>query len=390
MNEAVREKFRFFEEFWNGEGPCPILFTEPHLAKGKPYLRHDLVEQHRDAEKHLEERLLEIEPHLELIDDGIPTLRSDLGTTLLPSGLGLRIEVQPELHPWLAEHLSPEQYAKLEIPRDPEDLLKNEMRFSRQFYQLFERRREAGLIPAEVYPYVPDTQGIFDLSHLIVGTDLLYLLSDRAEQVLAIQERSLRLFLTATRFFKDLLGERSASMVHGHGMPIGVWFPDTGARISEDSATLISADMIRTFCLPFIRRAAKPFGRLFMHYCGYHPGFLQMVCQMEEISTLNLGNPEMYDLEEVFSLCGESGTVYFGHLPPLDAEDGESYLERLAGLCGRHKTRLILVSSYHPQGSEETAALVGRWHRLTGRTYDGRGERLPSIQPRKDSHGNLR
>ena len=231
MKGAIREKFRFFEEFWKGEGPCPILFTEPHLAKGKPYIRHDLVEQHRDVEKQLEERLLEIEPHLELVDDGIPTIRSDLGTTLLPSGLGLPVELQPELHPWLAGHLSPEQYEGAEITERPQDLLKNEMDFSRKFYQLVKRRREEGRIPAVVYPYAPDTQGIFDLSHLIVGTDLLYLLSDRREQVLAIQEQSLRLFLAATRLFKDLLGEQSTSMVHGHGMPAGVWFPDTGARI---------------------------------------------------------------------------------------------------------------------------------------------------------------
>ncbi|UCF99326.1 MAG: hypothetical protein JSV89_07240 [Spirochaetaceae bacterium] len=366
-NEALHRKFRFYEEFWKGEGPCPILFTEPHLAKGKPYKRHDLVEQHRDLEKHLEERLLEVQPHLELIDDGIPTVRSDLGTTLLPSGLGLRIEVQPELHPWLAENLAAETYAELAIPFQQQKLLKNEVLFSQRFYELFKKRKGEGLIPADVFPYVPDTQGIFDLSHLIVGTDLLYLLTDRREQVLAIQERSLELFLATTRLFKELLGERNGSMVHGHGMPIGVWFPDSGARISEDSATLISTDMIRTFCQPFIRRAAEPFGRLFMHYCGHHPGFLQMLCEMQEISTLNLGNPEMYDLEELFSLCGQSGTVYFGHLPLLDGEDGRSYLERLADLCGRHITRLILVSDYHPVGSEEKSTLVERWHSLTAR-----------------------
>ncbi|MBN2551894.1 MAG: hypothetical protein JXB06_03955 [Spirochaetales bacterium] len=366
--DPIRGKFRFFEEFWSGEGSCAILFTEPHLARGRPYLRHDLVEQHRDVGKHLEERLLEVEPHLELVDDGIPTIRSDLGTTLLPSGLGLRIEVQPELHPWLSEHLSPERYLGLQTPLDPEDLLKNEMLFSWSFYQLFSRRKEQGLVPAEVYPYVPDTQGIFDLSHLIVGTDLLYLLSDHAAQVLKIQERSLEIFLTVTGLFKGLLGESSGSMVHGHGMPIGAWFPDTGARISEDSATLISDEMIGTFCLPFIRRAAGPFGRLFMHYCGHHPGFLEMLCRMQEISTLNLGNPEMYDPEQLFSLCGRSGTVYFGHLPLLDGEDGESYLERLADLCRRHRTRLILVSAYHPRGSAEKAALVRRWHRLTAPT----------------------
>ena len=216
-----------------------------------------------------------------------------------------------------------------------------------------------------MFPYLPDTQGVFDLSHLIVGTDLLYLLADRPKQVLEIQERSLQLFLRATGLFKELLGEESGSMVHGHGMPIGVWFPDTGARISEDSATLISEDMIREFCLPFIRRAARPFGRLFMHFCGHHPGFLKMLCRMEEVSTLNLGNPEMYELEELFDLCGESGTVYFGHLLAMPGEGGESYLERLAALLRRRQTRLILVSDYHPRGGQEKAALVRRWHDLT-------------------------
>lgn len=363
-SDTLRCKFRFWEEFWKGEGPCGILFTEPHLAKGKPYRRHDLVEQHRDLRKHLEERLLEVQPHLELIDDGIPTLRSDLGTTLLPSGLGLRVEVQPELHPWLIERLSPEQYQKLEIPSDPRDLLKNEMLFSEQFYRLFQSEKEAGRIPESVFPYVPDTQGVFDLSHLVVGTELLYLLVDHVEQALTIQERSLQLFLAVTKLFKGLLQEPDHSMVHGHGMPIGVWFPDTGARISEDSATLISEQMIRTFCLPFIRRAARPFGRLFLHYCGHHPGFLKAVCDLEEISTLNLGNPEAYDLEELFSLCGSSHTVYLGHLPLLDGEDGESYLERLADLVGRHHTRVILVSGYQPAGREEKSGLVRLWHRL--------------------------
>jgi hypothetical protein len=239
------------------------------------------------------------------------------------------------------------------------------MRFSQEVYALFRKAQEEGRVVTEVYPYVPDTQGIFDLSHLIVGSDLLYLLSDREEQVLALQEQSLRLFLAATRMFKDLLGEQSNAMIHGHGMPVGVWFPNTGARISEDSATLISDDMIRAFCLPFIARAAKPFNRLFMHYCGHHPGLLRMVCEMPEISTLNLGNPEMYDLEEVFSLCGRYDTVYFGHLPLRDGEDGPSYLERLADLCSRHKTRLILVSNYHPQGDQEKAAMVKLWHGLT-------------------------
>jgi hypothetical protein len=361
MDRRLEAKFRFFEEFWKGQGPCPILFARPHLARDKPYACHDLVEQHRDAGKQLEERLLEIEPHLRLVDDGIPTFRADLGTTLLPSGLGLRTRVQPELHPWLEEHLEPAQILAL----SPENLERGEVVFAREVYRLFLERRSAGTIPGSVFPYVPDTQGIFDLSHLLAGSEILLLAAEDPQTVRRIQERSLQVFLAGTWLFKRLLGEQDSSMIHGHGMPIGVWFPRTGARISEDSCTLISESMIQELWMPYLRQAARPFGALFLHYCGCHPGFLRLACEAQEISALNLGNPEAYDLEELFAQCGRSGTVYFGHLPRLDDEDGEAHLERLAALAGRHGTRLILVSEYRPGDDQEKSRLVERWHRLT-------------------------
>lgn len=364
IEKMLEKKYRFFEDFWAGQGSCPILFSEPHLAKGRAYRKHDLVEQHGDVDKLLEDNLLDVEPHLDLIDDGIPTIRPDLGTTLLPSGLGLEIEIQPDQHPWLKSRLSVPEY--LSLPElDEGHIQQGEIPLATEFYSRFEKSRAAGAIRREIMPYVPDTQGIFDLSHLIIGSDLLLLCHDRPELVHRVQERSLELFLTATRLFKRLVGEGRIAMVHGHGMPIGVWFPDTGARISEDSATLISDVMIGEFCLPYIRRAVQPFGRGFLHFCGHHPGFLKMVCRMPEISTLNLGNPESYDLEELFALCGETGTVYFGHLPLLGGEDGPGYLERLADLCRRTGSRLILVSEYKAAGREEKSALVKRWHNLT-------------------------
>jgi hypothetical protein len=364
---VLREKFQFYEEFWKGEGSCPILFARPHLAKGKAYLKYNLVEQHFSAEKHLEDRLLEVLPHLDIIDDGIPTIRADLGTTLLPSGLGMNITVQEDLHPWLTEHLPPEQYLSLHKPVKVEEILHNEVILARQIYQLFFDWKERGKIDEAVIPYVPETEGVFDLSHLVIGTSLFLLMIDQPQLVHRIQQKSLQVYLAGTSFFKDFLGQPSSSMVHGHGMPVGVWFPDTGARISEDSCVLISSSMLREFCLPYIREAARPFGRLFMHYCGYHPDFLRMVCEMQEISTINLGNPEMYDLEEVFAICGETDTVYFGHFPMFNGEDSWSFLERIADSCRRHGARVILVCDIQPETPEEKSKLVQYWHHLTSR-----------------------
>ncbi|MGQ9615503.1 MAG: hypothetical protein ACUVWJ_03785 [Spirochaetota bacterium] len=363
--EALRVKFQFYEAFWKGKASYPILFAKPHLAKGKAYKKYNLMEQHQSAEKHLEERLLEVEHHLDLIDDGIPTIRSDLGTTLLPSGLGLKIKVQEELHPWLMEHLTPEQYLSLPDPVKNEDILHNEVYFSKHIYELFYDWKKQGKIPETVIPYVPETEGVFDLSQLILGTGLFLLLMDQPQLAHRIQQKSLQVYLAGTSFFKGLLGQPACSMVHGHGMPVGAWFPDTGARISEDSCVLISGPMLREFCLPYIKEAARPFGRLFMHYCGYHMDFLRMVCDMREISTINLGNPELYDLEEVFALCGKTDTVYFGHLPRCNGEDSWSFLERIATSCRRNKARVILVCDFLPESPEEKMRLVRLWHHLT-------------------------
>ena len=360
----LKEKFQFFESFWKGEGPFPLLFAKPHLAKEKNYILYDLEEQHRDPVKLVEEAVKAAEPALLGIDDGIPAFRTDLGTTLFPSSLGLRVAVQKEVHPWLLDHLSLDQYIAL---RDVSSGIREgvgEIGHAVEAYRLFLHRKATGSIPQKILPYVPDNQGIFDLSHIIVGTEIFTALIDTPEKVHQAQSQSLKLYLSGTRLFKALLSEPETSMFHAHGMISGVWFPHTGARISEDSCSLISDAMIEEFCLPYIREALKPFGRGFLHFCGRHEGFLSTVCKEPLISTLNLGNPELYDLEEVFRLCGATDTVYFGHLDPEPDESMETFLERIAGIALRHKARLILVAP-PVEGVDRKRSLVSLWHRLT-------------------------
>jgi hypothetical protein len=368
----LRRKAEFFEEFWNGEGAYPILFAKPHLALNRNYLVHDLMQQHADVEKLLAEALAQASTAVDRSDDGIPVARADLGTTLFPSGLGLRVSLSENAHPWLVEHLDLARYAGLDSPAD--GLAgRGEFPLAAAFYRRLREERQAGRLPSPVLPYVPDNQGVFDLTHLVAGSNVFYSLSDDPSALLAAQERSLEIFLAGSRFFKDLIGEEACSMIHGHGMPSGVWFPDTGIRISEDSCTLISPADIRKFCLPFIERAIRPFGRGFLHFCGRHEDFLRMAVEHPLVSAVNLGNPELYDLEEVFSWCGRTATVYFGHVARAGDEDDDAWLERLAAMCGRTGCRLILVAAdaaVETAGGSPAAAparerLVRRWHELT-------------------------
>lgn len=358
---AIKRKAAFFEDFWRGEGPWPILFSRPHLATGKAYARWNLLEQHADPAKLLDEALGQILPAAADPGDGIPVIRADLGTTLFPSALGLPLHLDPELHPSLAAHLSLEEYARGR-GADLNFADSGEIPLARAFYQLAAQRQARGDLPAGILPYVPDSQGIFDLSHLAVGTDIFYAFGEDEELLRSAQERSLGLWMEGTRYFKALLGEDDRSMIHGHGMPSGVWFPDTGARISEDSCTLISPADIERLCLPYIERAIRPFGRGFLHFCGRHPDFLGMTAGHPLISTLNLGNPKSYELAEIFQACGRGGTVYFGHLPRHPGEPPETWIERIAEEALRASCRVILVA---PPDLPDPAGAARLWHRLT-------------------------
>lgn len=139
----LARKAAFFERFWEGRGPYPILFAKPHLAKGKNWLRRSISEQHADPGRAI----------------------GELGTAV-------------------------------------------------GFYRLLMERVEKGIAPL---PYAPDNQGVFDISRIVVGTDLFYGPADDPGAVHAAQKNSLSLYVEGTRFFKSLIREENGSMLHGHG-----------------------------------------------------------------------------------------------------------------------------------------------------------------------------
>jgi len=78
-------------------------------------------------------------------------------------------------------------------------------------------------------------------------------------------------------------------MIHGHATPQGLFFPHAGVRISEDSATLISPEMIDRVLWPYIERSVEPFGGGFVHYCGKHDYLFQKLCSSRLVKAIDLG-----------------------------------------------------------------------------------------------------
>ena len=119
-------------------------------------------------------------------------------------------------------------------------------------------------------------------------------------------------------------------MVHGHATQQGLYFPHAGVRLSEDTATLLSPQMIDEFVLPYIEKAAEPFGGAFVHFCGKHGYLFKKIVSLDFVKAIDLGNPEMYDIEWLFEKCAGTNTVFYGKTGYPDGLSWREYIVQMA------------------------------------------------------------
>ncbi len=344
------------EAFWRGEGPSLILIP---VGDGPLYDTSDYYARFHDPAQMWQ---AEIERARQVIDwptDGIPTVRPNLGTIFVPALAGQEYLVQNGQMPWARATLSREG---IRAARGAAIAGVEVMRLAEAFYRI-----HAGSGEARVAAYQPDTQGVFDIAHLLSGDALFLDMMDphEAAWVDELLEISLDLMIRAICHVKHLLGEPDDAMIHGHATPQGVYFPDAGIRMSEDTATLVSLASIERFILPMIEKGAAPFGGAFVHYCGRHPALFEMLCRMSCVRAIDLGNPEMYDTRWLLERCAETGTVLHSRLAAGPQESWEAYTRRLGGLVRATGARCILRPLAYPQTRQECVAMKELWHDLT-------------------------
>jgi hypothetical protein len=237
------------------------------------------------------------------------------------------------------------------------------MRLAAEFYDI---HRASGR--RDIAAYHADTQGVFDIAHLLNGKRTFYELADEEELgwVGELLEICLGLYCRVTAHLKSILGETAGSMVHGHGSSQGVYFPTAGRRLAEDTAILLSPAMVARFILPAVRRASKPFGGAFVHFCGKHLPLLERLCGLEEVRAIDLGNPEMYATAWVLGQCARTGTVLYSRIAAEPDEDWRGYVRRVGALVAETGARVILRPDVFPDSRVECEAMRDLWHELTG------------------------
>ena len=351
---STGEKRDAHERFWRGEGPSLILVPTERSAQYDVEGYRQRFEDPRamwDAEMR-RARAVQGWP-----TDGIPTVRPNLGVVFIPVIAGQGYEIREGQMPWPGAPLDREAIrAAAELDVASTKL----MGLAAEFYDI--HREEGG---REIVAYHPDTQSVFDVAHLLNGQSLFYEVIDDPEWVHELLEVCLDLYLRVSRHLKSLLCEPEPTMVHGHGTPQGVHFPDAGARTSEDTATLLSPRMIEEFVLPYAERAVRPFGGGFVHFCGRHQPLFERLCESPLVRAIDLGNSEDYSCRWLLERCAASNTVLYSRIAAEVGEDWRAYVRRLAGLVRETGARCILRPMVHPDSREECAAMRDMWHEQT-------------------------
>lgn len=353
----LAKKIRAHQAFWRGEGPCLLLTPTGAMEL---YDVAGYRERFERPELMWESEMRRARPVLDWPTDGIPTVRPNLGVIFLPAIAGAGYQIQDGAMPWPGEPLAREAIRSLGQCDVANAHL---MQLAREFYSCHAASGET-----EIVAYHPDTQGVFDVAHLLAGEGIFLELADEPEWIQELMEQTLGLYLRVSRELKVMLREPAGEMIHGHGSPQGVLLPHAGVRLSEDTPTLLSPKMLAKVVMPFITRAAEPFGGAFVHFCGRHKSFFEQLCQCPQVRAIDLGNSEFYDLRWLLERCAAGNKVLYSRVAALPGEDWRTYLDRVAGAVCDTGARVILRPTVFPASRDECRDMLDRWHELTSPT----------------------
>lgn len=336
---------------WRNEEPdhLPLLAGGATVPEREQFPHYTLEEQFSDKEKMLVGHLWGMISVARGIGDAQPTLRANFGVGFIPSLFGLKSTfTQPDQMPWVVGPLPQERIERLDVP----DVRKAGLmpRFL-EFVSYFKEK-----LDGKGRVYLSDTQGPFDIAHLLRGHQIYYDVYDHPEFVHHLMEVVTITYIEASKIMKEAIGEPLNAGYHG-----GMYMENGGVRVCDDSSINLSEEQYRTFVQPYMERALEPFGGGWYHFCGNGKHILNAILDIPHVRGINLGNPKMYDFGEVLPKVLKRGKFYAGVIPADPDEDASAYVDRVTGYLDGARSGLILHNiAVGPDETIEEAVAIWR------------------------------
>ena len=289
--EWFQETKEGYKKLFNGENDSFLIQYVNSENNEFPSL-YDMKEQFNDPEKMLYEHLRGMIATARTKSDKLPAIRANLGVGFVASVFGIEQRIFTDKMPWPDNHLSKNEIKKL----DPEDFMSEDfiqdkglIPYACEIYNLYEEK-----LGTNKYFYIPDTQGILDIAHLIAGDELFYMMYDDPDLVHHLMELSLQAYVSVTKYMKKIIGEDKDS-----GMHSGMALYNGGVRYCMDTTVMLNKEQIVEFEIPYLKRALNEFGGGWVHFCGYAPHLVDILVEVPQVRGINpnyMANKE-YDYE---------------------------------------------------------------------------------------------
>ncbi|MDH7482123.1 MAG: uroporphyrinogen decarboxylase family protein [Armatimonadota bacterium] len=294
----IRQSERLLEDTFSYKAVDRLPILNPDYVPG--WETYPYSEAFYDMEKMLINELAGVWQGANLRDDRMYTIRANYGVGTVASLFGCKISLTMNNMPW-CEPLSETELMKA-LDRGVPDLssgLGTRVFETEQFY--LDTLSQYPNLSKAVHVFICDTQGPFDTAHLIMGHRIYTEIYDNPDLVHRLLDVVTETYIAFTKAQKEIIGECNDWSYHSQMKVRG------GIRICEDAPTNISSSAYLEFCRPYNERCLAEFNGGWIHYCGKGYQIFPHVISTPGLCGVNFGNPEVQDLQYIYSEASKRG-----------------------------------------------------------------------------------
>jgi len=293
--ENVTEKYK---QMHNDPANC-----KPKFIINTPTVLPDWEERLSDPLVMLKANLDALQPHLDIEDDKMATVRVDFGTAQVAAAFGCDLVIPTNNLPAAANHVLKNIEAVFQLKKPSLDA---------GWYGKLKEWTEVYLqnLPEGVHIQHPDIQSCFNTAHLIRGNDILLDFYDKPKEMGVLLDLVTEYMIELTIYLKTMISSDKE------------WFYDWGAlwkgsaRISNCSMHMISPDFYTEHILPRDLHLLRTIGGGRVHYCGTSGHVIQEFFKNPEVSGLDFDGNH-HDIWELSKQVPEKA-VLLQWMDPID------------------------------------------------------------------------
>ena len=302
------------------DGKCQNAFFQTSRAARKPGLDwpHIMVNDGlKDYDLMILQQLAMASASLENGTGDMLCLRSNYGTGIIPTMFGAESFIMPyetDTLPGSKPFANAKEDVMAIVDTGKMDFSKG---LARKVFEMAERYQELVKdypnIRRFVHYYDPDLQGPLSLIEATWGSAFFEDLYDDEDSVIQALEFYTDVYIQFTRKWKALCPDFDS----GHAVEWAMLHKG-GTIIRNDSAMNISGDMYEKFALPFDQKIISAFGGG-IHFCGRGDHYIDRVANIENVSCINMSQPDWNDMEKIYANTVDKGIQIIG-LPTWEVE----------------------------------------------------------------------